>query len=506
MFNLDRVHDAETLRQFAQLLERENAKLWERVHKLTLELARLKGKDASTAQQELDLLKELLANRERALFGDSSEKRPQVPEPTATVEPAPQRGHGPREQPRLALVERVHELPENERDCPVCGGQLTPMVGQYEEADEITIIERTPLMVKHRRQKYRCQCNSSVVTAPGPPKLTPGGRYSVEFAIEVAVAKYVDHLPLERQCRIFHREGLEIDSQTAWDQTEALAWHLVPTYEALGKRVLASPLVNADETYWRLMAEKGSKRWWVWEVACHDAVYYAILDSRSQEAGRKMLEGYTGIAMADGYGVYGALARLGLGFRLVHCWSHSRRKYRESEANYPVECKEILDLIGELYAVEHLMPWWDPGAPEMAQAAALAERAAIRAERSRPIIDKIHAWALEQRPLPQSGLGKAIAYMLELWPGLTAFLDDARIPLDNNAAERGLRGVVVGRKNHYGSRSERGTKVAAIFYTLVESAKLCGVEPKSYLLAAAHAAIRTPGTVTLPQALLNPAN
>jgi hypothetical protein len=92
--------------------------------------------------------------------------------------------------------------------------------------------------------------------------------------------------------------------------------------------------------------------------------------------------------------------------------------------------------------------------------------------------------------------------MLELWPGLVAFLEDGRIPLDNNAAERGLRGVVVGRKNHYGSRSERGTKVAAIYYTLFESAKLCGVEPKSYVLFAAHAAIRSPGTVTLPQALL----
>ena len=92
--------------------------------------------------------------------------------------------------------------------------------------------------------------------------------------------------------------------------------------------------------------------------------------------------------------------------------------------------------------------------------------------------------------------------MLGLWTGLTRFLEDARIPLDNNATERGLRGMVIGRKNHYGSRSQRGTEVAALFYSLIESAKLCGVEPKAYLLQATHAALEIPGTVTLPHALL----
>ena len=103
--------------------------------------------------------------------------------------------------------------------------------------------------------------------------------------------------------------------------------------------------------------------------------------------------------------------------------------------------------------------------------------------------------------LPESGLAKAIDYMLGMWKVLTRFLDDPRIPLDNNQTERGLRGLVVGRKNHYGSRSRRGTQVAALFYSLLESAKLCGVEPKAYLLTATHAALATPGTVTLPHTL-----
>ena len=137
------------------------------------------------------------------------------------------------------------------------------------------------------------------------------------------------------------------------------------------------------------------------------------------------------------------------------------------------------------------------------RAEVLRLRAAARREHSIAIVDAIHAWAFQQRALPESSLGKAIAYMVGLWPGLTRFLGDARIPLDNNATERGLRGMVVGRKNHYGSRSQRGTEVAALFYSLIESAKLCGVNPKTYLLAATHAALATPGTALLPHTLPN---
>jgi len=124
----------------------------------------------------------------------------------------------------------------------------------------------------------------------------------------------------------------------------------------------------------------------------------------------------------------------------------------------------------------------------------------LRDERSRPAIKQLLEWALEHRGtvLPKSKMGKAIEYMLNLWEGLTRFLDDPRVPLDNNGAERALRGVVVGRKNHYGSRSKRGTEVAALFYTLFETAKLSGVNPQGFVLEAAKRAIREPGTATLP--------
>jgi transposase len=501
MLRIEHVQDLETLRQMATLLDRENRKLLDRIRHLTEENARLKGQDASAVQRELELLKEILAQRERALFSESTERRPcPAAEP---AEKTPQRGHGPKAQPELPMVERVHDLPEAQRRCAVCGGELAEMKDQAEASEEITVVERQFVLVKHRRKKYRCACNGFIATAPAPPKLQPGSRYSPEFAVEVATGKYLDHLPLERQVRMMRREGLDVDSQTLWDQIEALARVLRPTYHAHHERVLASLLVGADETHWRLMDKKGSKRWWVWSVSGKDAIFYKILDSRSRAAASEVLPDYRGVVMADGYGAYDALSRDGPGFRLAHCWAHVRRKFIEVESHAPEACRQILDLIGDLYEVERLAPRLEPGASPEEAAEVLRRRAELRAERSRPLVRKIQAWALSQRVLPESGLGKAIDYMLGMWKGLTLFLEDPRVPLDNNQTERGLRGIVVGRKNHYGSRSRRGTQVAALFYSLIESAKLCGVEPKAYLLAATRAALANPGTVTLPHSLLN---
>lgn len=503
MVRIEQEQNIEVLRQVALLLDRENQKLQKRLEEQARLIAQLQGKGESTEQLEIEMawLQEQLAQRNRVLFGDSSEKRPH-PKPAPAGEPVPRRGHGPRPQLALPTLDEVHELPEAERECRVCGGTLAEMTGQAEEADEITVVERRFVKVKHRRKKYRCACNANVVTAPGPPKLVAGGRYSVEFAVEVAAGKYLDHLPLHRQARIMGREGLEIDTQTLWDQVHALAGHLEPTYEALGKAVLAAPVVHADETHWRLLQKVEKKRWWVWAVATETAAFYRILDSRSREAAATLLADYHGTLLADGYGVYSALQRARPDLHLAHCWSHVRRKFVDAEPNYPGPCGEVLERIGELFAVEREVPRLGPLASAEERDAALELRRRLRQERSRPIVAQIRDWAYAQAPLPRSGLGEAIQYMLGLWPGLTRFLDDPRIPLDNNLVERGLRGPVVGRKNHYGSRSKRGAEVAAIFYTLFESAKLSGVEPKAYVLRAAHAAIAAKDTVTLPTVLL----
>lgn len=306
--------------------------------------------------------------------------------------------------------------------------------------------------------------------------------------MSVAIAKYADHLPLERQVRVMKRQGLVVDSQTLWDQLNALAQRLWPARDALHQYVLVQPVIGADETFWRLMEGNGqNKRWQTWAVVAPNAVSYRILDSRSAVAANQVLGDYAGTVLCDGYSAYESLKKRGGRFEIAHCWAHVRRKFVEAQDLAPGPCGEVLDLIGELYAAER-------------ECEHDQERARIRAERSRDIVRRIHSWALKQTPLPQSPLGKAIAYMGDLWPGLLRFLDEPRLALDNNATERALRGVVVGRKNHYGSRSERGTQVAALFYSLIESAKLAGVEPDAYLRLAARRAIRGE-TIPLPHEL-----
>ena len=307
----------------------------------------------------------------------------------------------------------------------------------------------------------------------------------------VAVAKYVDHLPLARQVRQMARAGLAVDTQTLWDQLLSLQRHLLPSYEALHELVLAAPVVGADETTWPLLEKGGGKRWYAWSIACPGAVFYRIDPSRSARAAGEILRGYQGVVVADGYGAYAALAReRGSGtFTLAHCWAHVRRKLVEAEAAYP-QAGEALAGIGQLYAIEAELAG---AAPEV--------RLAARRERSRPLVEGLRAWLDGVRALPESALGKAIAYADALWLGLVRFLDDAAIPIDNNATERAMRGVVLGRKNHYGSKSLRGTQVAALYYSLVESAKLARLEPAGYLAEATRRAIANPGTVTLPRDL-----
>jgi transposase len=467
--------DEPQVRQAAKLLERENERLVRQVFELKQRLAAMEGHSVSQMELLADL-EHQLALRNKKTFGDSSEKRPRPKAPAE--ERPPQPGHGPREQPELAHVERVHDLDDADKVCTSCGGALSEMAGQFEESEEVDTLERQFVLVRHKRKKYRCACGGCIETALGPDKLIPGGRYSVDFAVSAAIAKYADHLPLERQVRVMKRQGLVVDSQTLWDQLNALAKWLAPAHKALHRHVLAHPVIGADETFWRLMENGGdNKRWQTWAIIAPEAVSYRICDSRSADAAEDVLGDYAGTVLCDGYAAYESLRKRGGKFQLAHCWAHVRRKFIEAEEMAPGPCAEVLDLIGKLYEVER-------------ECHSDAERAVARRERSNALVRQIQSWALQQRALPQSPLGKAIAYMGGLWTGLQRFIDDPRLALDNNATERALRGVVLGRKNHYGSRSERGTEVAALFYSLIESAKLAGVEPDNYLRRAARAAIR----------------
>lgn len=469
------------------LLDRTVDQLQDRVKDLSFENARLRGETMS--QVDFSFPRAAL---QKALDGPA-EKREKK-----TSRRPDQPGHGPSPQANLPRVEQVHELPQTERGCSACGGTLDPMEGQYETSEEITVTERSYTLWVHRRQKYRCRCNGCVATAPGPLKLIPGGRYSLDFAVQVAVQKYADHLPLERQVKMMAREDLQVTSQALWDQLEAAARVLKPTYEAIGAWLMAQSLLHADEGGWLQIGDTGKPKWTAWLICNPKAAWIRIARSKSEAEGRRLFEGYRGTVVADGYQVYKQLAR-GRdpdtpGYHLAHCWAHVLRKFRDDAAD-DSRSRWIVERIGALYETENGIEL------EAGEDAAL--HLALRQERAKPIIQEIRTWALAQGGLRRDEFGKALAYTLRHWDGLTRFLEDSAVPLDNNPAERALRDLVVGRKNHYGSHSQRGTEVSALFYTLIGTAKLCKIKPEEYLREAILAALKTPGAVTLPSQLLS---
>jgi len=517
MSRLDQENDPAILRQAVLLLHSHNQvlskKLAEVVRELAAaqeELSKLKGEPIA-GQLRIEVLEQQIAKLTKQLFGTSSEKCVTDEKATTTggegeelktpggegekpkknKDKKPQRGHGPTAQPKLPRIDVEHDLDEPDKVCLACGGALEAMEGQYEEHDEIDVVPLRFVIKHHRRKKYRCACGGCIETAPGPDKLCPGARYSVNFAIHVATMKYDEHAPLERQVRSMWHDGLDVTSQTLWDQIERLERVVSSVRPRLLAYLLSHAVVGADETRWELFGKKAgeSKSWYVWLLSVDDGVYYMIRGSRSAETAAELLSTYAGVVMCDGYDAYLALSKQYPRVVLAHCWAHVRRKFFDLRASFPKACGEILDLIRELYRIEK----------QCARGRAGDEcRRALRDRESRVVIDQIVAWFYRTLPtcLPESGLYKAIGYMVHMWPGLLLFLDDPRIPLDtarhpldNNGTERAVRGPVVGRKNHYGSRSLRGTEIAATFYSLVESAKLNGLSPRFYLRVAARAGL-----------------
>lgn len=509
-------HDLAFLRSAAQALHDENARLRAQLTEANAAKAgletRVQEAEAAAAQhqdeirrleQEVQQLKEQLDRRLKELYGKKSERRPveeAATEATAIEQKPPRKprkGHGPTPQPRLPRVKVVHELAGEGLKCEHCGGTLEPLGCEAEAAELISIEQRRIVLEEHLRTKYQCACcHTGIKTAPGPVKLIPGGRYSLTFAVEVALQKYFAHMPLDRQAQMMRHEGLVVTTAALYDQVDALATTLTPTAQEIWKRVQAESVLRADETPWAVLSNghTENERFYAWVAVGSTLVAYRLLDTRSKDGAAAILGDFAGTLMVDGLTSYPAAAKGEAGvapkFKVANCMAHARRKFVECGDHYPDQTSFALDLFGKLYLVER--EGKEPG----------ADLAALRRERSRPLVDELFAWAKaeQQAPdlLPSSGLAKALAYLVNHETGLRVFLDDPAVPIDNNESERALRGPVIGRKNYYGSRSRRGTETGAILYTLVESAKRVGVPPWAYLEAAAETALGKAGAILLP--------
>ena len=419
----------------------------------------------------------------------SSETVPeQEPEKNAKV----QTGHGPTEQPKLeAVVSDYSDPPKNAAPCTNCGGELQPIEGEFQEREVIDIGPSKPVRVRERRQRFACICGRHEAIADGPLTHMDNGRYTLDFAIHAAIEKYADRNSLEHQTHKLRREGLDIESQTLWDQIDKLAFWTARTTKAIREYLVSQPVLGADETTWKLLGHKGkkagyhaSKVWQMWVAQDEYAAYFINENNHSHVAADKLLKDFRGTLMCDGLSAYKKLSSMraeqNMPLRLAYCWSHVRRNFWNIKESFKDACGEILQLINRLFFIEQ--EWKKE--PETLSAK--------RASESSKILEEIGGWVFRTygQYAPGSGLCEAIRYMGKHWEGLCLFLTNVSVPLHNNASENAIRESVIGRKLYYGSKSVRGCEVAAQMYTMLETAERAGLSPRAYLKISVLRALR----------------
>jgi transposase len=267
-----------------------------------------------------------------------------------------------------------------------------------------------------------------------------------------------------------------VTSQTLWDQIDAVAKRLRRVWEALFAHVITQPVIGLDQTSWKRLENRGAKPWQMWCLTSPGVVYHRIFGDKGAGTFKELVGKYEGVIVCDALSTHECGARDGPGIVLARCWAHVYRKFDEAKSDHP-EALLAMEWIGKLYEI-------DERAGDDVEC-----RAELRRTESAALLESFKAWLMSQATLKTLSIWNAVNYTLANWEGLRRFVSDARIPLDNNATERGIRGPVIGRRNHFGSKSKRGTEVASIFYSLVETAKLHGVDPARYLVAAAQAAM-----------------
>ena len=424
--------------------------------------------------EQLELLVENLettaAEASRVLAERSGTK------PAASI-PKPRRdfpAHLPRETQTIA---------PQDHNCPGCGGEL-----KHLGEDVCEMLELEPVrfkVVREVRPKLACARCDAIVQAPAPTRPIERGMAGPGLLAHVLVGKYGDHTPLYRQAEIYAREGVELDRTLLAQWVGNVSALLAPLTDALRRHVLAADVVHADDTPLPVLAPGRGKtktgRLWTYvrderpsAGLTAPAVWFAFSPDRKGEHPQQHLAGFHGILQADGYAGFNQIYDGGLVFEAA-CWAHARRKFVElDELHKSAVAAQMIDKVGALYGIEQEIRGRSPD-----------ERRAVRQERTRPLLEAMKPW-LEQtlETLSQkSATAKAIRYVLTRWTALTRFCDDGRIEIDNNAAERALRCVSLGRKNYLFAGSDAGGQRAAAIYSLLGTAKLNGHNPKAFIRA-----------------------
>jgi transposase len=365
--------------------------------------------------------------------------------------------------------------------CPGCGGTLREFGEDVSEVLEY--VPESFKVIRHVHPKFSCGRCQRVVEASAPARPIPRSYAGAGLLAHVLVAKFADHTPLYRQSEIYAREGVDLDRSTLAGWVGASSALLAPLVEALRKHVLTATKLHADDTPVPVLAPGNGRtktgRLWTYVRdgrPCGDTVppaaWFAFSPDRRGEHPQGHLKNFRGTLQADAYAGFHPLYE---GGRILEaaCWAHARRKFHDIfAATQAPTAAEAIRRIGELYAIEKEVRG---SPPEI--------RLAIRQARSTRVIEDLRAWldATLQTLSTKSDMAGAIRYALSRWSALTRYLDDGEVEIDNNAAERALRVVALGRKNYLFAGSNRGGERAAAFYSLIGTAKLNGLNPELYL-------------------------
>ncbi|WP_397379148.1 IS66 family transposase [Paenibacillus sp. YYML68] len=469
---------------YSEALEAEVNKLKKQVHML-LEQSKLAQHKRFGSSSEKTPLNQLF------LFNEAEQAaNPALPEPTVeTVTHKRKKVKGDRlaKFDHLPVETVEYRLPEEEQVCSCCDGKLHEM--SSEARDELVFMPAQYKIVRSVRFIYSCRhCerneeSTPVVTAKAPAPAHPGGLASASILAHVMHQKYVESLPLYRQEQQLLRHGLMLSRQTLanWMIYASERW-LEPLFHYMKSHMLLQDILHADETTFPVLQEPGRKAeqksyLWMYRTGhtSEPIVLYEYQPTRSGEHPRQFLEGFSGYLHADGFSGYHKLADV----TLCGCWSHARRKFDEALKALPaahrtaeVAAGKGLWFCNELFAVERRLKDVSPEARHQA-----------RQEQSAPLLEAYLKWLqnAEAEVLPKSLTGQAITYSLNQWDKLVAFMQDGRLEIDNNRAERAIKPVVIGRKNWIFANTPKGAKASATIYSIVESAKASGLNPYAYL-------------------------
>ncbi|MGA3133793.1 MAG: IS66 family transposase [Terracidiphilus sp.] len=465
-------------------------------------------KQLTSNTHEIEHLKLVIAKYRRMIFGRKSEKLTgeleQLEfrlEELETAQAAEEAAHAATEATQVSSTQTGSKrrsrpvrkpLPEDlprevithlpaHSNCPDCGGALR----QFGEdvSEQLERIPATFKVIRHVRPKFACAGCQSVIEAPAPARPIDRGLPGPGLLAHVLVSKYADHLPFYRQSQIYAREGVDLDRSTLAGWVGAASELLAPLVEQIRKHVLAATKIHADDTPVPVLAPGNGKtrtgRLWTYVrderpagYSTAPAVWFAYSEDRKGEHPKRHLKDFKGALQADAYSGFHHLYGDGAIYE-VACWAHTHRKFHDIHvAHASPTITEALARIGALYGIE-----------EQIRGKPADVRCSVRQTRSRPLLDELRQWMDNTlRSLStKSETAGAIRYALSHWRALTRYVDDGKLEIDNNSAERALRAVAIGRKNYLFMGADSGGQRAASLYSLIGTAKLNGLDPAFYL-------------------------